>query len=146
MVKDISSFHGSVDNTAGSLAVTDVDNFHIVICESIQKLRIQLTFGSHSQTYESVTERKFVCSLTSFYQESVCFYFKKRSFGKLVYTVRLHLTFHVIFGYQIQITANLIHHFNDRDICFMCCKEFHNIQTYSTATDNSYLFAFAGNR
>lgn len=43
MVKNISSFHGSVDNTAGSLAVTDVDNFHIVICESIQKLRVQLT-------------------------------------------------------------------------------------------------------
>ena len=39
MVQDISSFHGSVNDTAGSLAVTDVDDFHIVICESFQKLR-----------------------------------------------------------------------------------------------------------
>ena len=70
------------------------------------------------------------------------FYFQKSSLGELVYTVSFHLTFHIVFGYRIQITANLIHHFNDRDICFACGKEFHNIQTYGTATDNSYLFAF----
>ena len=68
-VQDVSSFHGSVNDTAGSLTVTDVDDFHIVICESFQKLRIQLAFGSHSQTYESVIERKFVFSFASFYQE-----------------------------------------------------------------------------
>ena len=88
MVQDISSFHGSVNDTAGSLAVTDVDNFHIVICESIQKLRIQLTFGSHSQTYEAVIEWKFIFAFASFYQEGVCFYFQKSGLGKLMYVVR----------------------------------------------------------
>ena len=59
-----------------------------------------------------------------------------------MYTVSFHLTFHIVFSYRIQITADLIHHFNDRDIRFTCCKEFHNIQTYGTATDNSDFFAF----
>ena len=73
MVQDVSSFHGSVNDTAGSLTVTDVDDFHIVICESFQKLRIQLAFGSHSQTYESVIERKFVFSFASFYRNECSF-------------------------------------------------------------------------
>ena len=87
MVKNISSFHGSVDDTAGSLAVTDVDNFHIVICESIQKLRIQLAFGSHAKTYETIIEWKFIFALAPFYQEGICFYFQKSSFGQLMYAM-----------------------------------------------------------
>ena len=89
MIKDISSFHGSVDDTTCSLAVTDVENFHIVIGKSIQKLWIQLTFSSHSQTYESIIERKFVRPITSFYQEGMLFYFQKSSLGELVYTCLL---------------------------------------------------------
>ena len=142
MVKNISSFHGSVDDTAGSLAVTDVDNFHIVICESIQKLRIQLTFGSHAKTYETIIEWKFIFALAAFYQEGICFYFQKSSFGQLMYAMFFHHASGIVFGYRIQITADLIHHFNDRDISFTCCKEFHNIQTYGTAADNSDFFTF----
>ena len=53
MIKDISSFHGSVDDTTCSLAVTDVENFHIVIGKSILKL-------SEEERIEALDESSFI--------------------------------------------------------------------------------------
>ena len=59
-----------------------------------------------------------------------------------MYIVFFHHGLCVIFAYRVKITSDLIHHLNDRDVCISVSKEFHNIKTYGTATDNSYLFAF----